>query len=222
MKPGNLSEENFLIVDMDIHKLIDKVAQLNSKIKDLDKIEASKKQVIEDINNEIAKSRLNLENKAKELEKKVEAKLKVLKNLDDELIKNGALLAKMNGNQNSVDIAQVNDNSLADKKNNIKLEDTSKTILQESKPKADLMNTSLEDFIVQQFQKEYQVKYPANSNFRLTDKDFTIVLSTIKEKAKHSNNFSALIDEYLSSYSQTLNDSQIKILEQERNNSLAL
>jgi hypothetical protein len=207
---------------MDIHKLIDTVAQLNNKIKDLDKIEVSKKQVIEDINNEIAKSCLNLENKAKELEKEVEAKLSVLKNLDDELIKNRALLAKMNSSQNPVDISQVNGNASADQKNNIKLEDASKATLQESKPKSDVMNGSLEDFIIQQFQKEYQVKYPANSNFRLTDKDFGIVLSTIKEKAKHSNNLSDLIDEYLSSYSQTLNDSQIKILEQERNNSLTL
>ncbi|MGL5834403.1 MAG: hypothetical protein ACRC1Z_14380 [Waterburya sp.] len=205
---------------MDIHKLIDTVAQLNSKIKDLDKIEVAKKQAIENLNNEIAKSRLNLENKAKELENKVEAKLSVLKNLDDELIKNKALLAKMNGSQNSVDVVQGNDHASADQKNNINIEDPSKTILQESKSKSDLMNGSLEDFIVQQFQKEYQVKYPASSNFRLTDKDFAIVLSTIKEKAKHANNLSALIDEYLSSYSQTLNDSQIKIFEQEKNSSL--
>jgi hypothetical protein len=207
---------------MDIHKLIDTVAQLNNKIKDLDKIEVSKKQVIEDINNEIAKSCLNLENKAKELEKKVEAKLSVLKNLDDELIKNRALLAKMNSSQNPMDTDQGNGNAPVDQKNSIKLEDTSKTTLQESKPKSDVMNGSLEDFIIQQFQKEYQVKYPANSNFRLTDKDFAIVLSTIKEKGQHSNNLPALIDEYLSSYSQTLNDSQIKILEQERNKSLTL
>ncbi|MFM2311442.1 MAG: hypothetical protein RLZZ04_718 [Cyanobacteriota bacterium] len=207
---------------MDIHKLIDTVAQLNSKIKDLDTIEASKKQVIEDVNNELAKSRLNLENKAKELEKKVEAKLNVLKNLDDELIKNKALLAKINSSQNSVDVDQGDDHAPADQKNNIKLDDSSKTILQESKPKSDLMNGSLEDFIVQQFEKEYQVKYPANSNFRLTDKDFSRVLSTIREKAKPSNNLSILIDEYLSNYSQTLNDSQIKVLEQEKNNSLAL
>lgn len=205
---------------MDIHKLIDTVTQLNSKIKDLDDREASKKQAIENVNNEIVKSRLNLENKAKELEKKIEAKLNVLKNLDDELNKNKALLAKMNGNQNSVDIAQGNGHTSATPKNNIKLEDDSKTILQESKPKSDFMSGSLEDFIVQQFQKEYQVKYPANSNFRLTDKDFATVLSTIKEKAKDANNLSALIDEYLSSYSQTLNDSQIKIFEQEKNNSL--
>lgn len=220
-----MSKENFLVVDMDIHKLIDTVAQLNSKIKDLDEREVSKKQAIENVNNGIVKSRLNLENKAKELEKKIEVKLNVLKNLDDELIKNKALLAKINSIPNAVDIVQNNNHTLADQNNNIKLEDASQTILQETKvqeinPKPDFMNSSLEDFIVQQFQKEYQVKYPANSNFRLTDKDFAKVLSTIKEKAKPSNNFSALIDEYLSSYSQTLNDSQIKILEQEKNNSL--
>ncbi|MGL5078321.1 MAG: hypothetical protein ACRDBG_21190 [Waterburya sp.] len=220
-----MSEEKFLIVGMDINKLIDTVNQLNSKVKDLDEREASKKQAIENVNNEIVKSRLNLENKAKELEKKIEVKLNVLKNLDDELIKNKALLAKMNNIPNAVDIIQNNDHPPADQNNNLKLEDASPTILQETKvqeinPKPDFMNSSLEDFIVQQFQKEYQVKYPANSNFRLTDKDFAKVLSTIKEKAKPANNLSALIDEYLSSYSQTLNDSQIKILEQEKNNSL--
>jgi hypothetical protein len=206
---------------MDIHKLVDTVAMLDSKIKELDQMELSKKQVIEKINNEITKLCLNLESKAKELEEKVEAKLNVLKNLDNELIKNKALLEKLMSIQNHVDASSSNGNVLADQKNDTKLQDTSNTNLQESKPKPDLMNNSLEDFIVQQFQQEYRVKYPVNSNYRLTDKEFTIVLSVIREKAKPSNNLSAQIDEYLSSYSQTLSDSQIKILEQEKNNSLA-
>jgi hypothetical protein len=206
---------------MDIHTLVDIVAQLDSKIKELDQIELSKKQVIENVNNEIAKSRLNLENKAKELEKKVEAKINVLKNLDDELIKNKALLEKMKSIQNYVDASPSNNNVLTDDKNGITTEDASKTVIQKTKSQSDFMNGSLEDFIVEQFEKEYKVKYPANSNFRLTNNDFVQVLSIIKEKAKSANNLSAVIDEYLSSYPQTLNDSQIKILEQEKNNSLA-
>ena len=59
---------------MDIHKLIDVADKLNTKLSDLDKIEAAKKQVIEDVNRDIAKSRQLLEDKAKGLEKVVEYK----------------------------------------------------------------------------------------------------------------------------------------------------
>jgi hypothetical protein len=218
---------------MDIHKLVDTVAQLDSKIKELDQIELSKKQVIENINNEIAKSCSNLEKKARELEIKVETKLNTLKNLDNELLKNKALLEKLISIQNYVDASASNfannsssngngnnnnGNGLTKQEDSATTEDTSKTVLQKTKSQSDFMNGSLEDFIVQQFEKEYQVKYPTDNNFRLTDKDFNKILSVLKEKAKTENNLAELINEYLSSYSQTLNDSQIKILEQERNN----
>lgn len=208
------------MVDMDINKLIDTVDKLNSKISDLDKIEAAKKQVIEDVNNEIAKSRLVLENKARELEKKVENQLNALKNLDDELLKNRALLAKMNSSQNSSYVDNNAETPLAENANTIKLDNEPEISQKERQSKANIMNGSLEDFIAQKFQEEYKVKYPKNSNFRLTDKDFETVVSTIKEKARQSGNLPQLIDEYLSSYSQTLNDSQIKILEQEKNSSV--
>lgn len=85
---------------MDIHQLIDTVAQLNTKLSDLEKIEIAKKQVIEDVNRDIVKSRQLLEDKAKGLEKTIENKLNSLKKLDDELLKSRALLAKLNKSQN--------------------------------------------------------------------------------------------------------------------------
>ncbi|MEN9567510.1 MAG: hypothetical protein RLZZ69_2706, partial [Cyanobacteriota bacterium] len=214
---------NIFIVDMDIHKLIDTVDKLNSKISDLDKIEAAKKQVIEDVNNEIAKSRIVLENKARELEKKVENQLNVLKNLDDELMKSRALLTKMNGSQNSnyVDSNSIAAAALESNENSLGLDGEPEISQKERQSKANIMNGSLEDFIAQKFQEEYRVKYPKNSNFRLTDKDFETVVSTIQEKAKQSGNLPQLIDDYLSSYSQTLHSSQIKVLEQEKSQSLA-
>jgi hypothetical protein len=210
------------MVDMDIHKLIDTVDKLNTKISDLDKIEAAKKQVIEDVNRKIAKTCQLLEDKAKGLEKTVENKLNLLKNLDDELLKSRALLAKMNNRQNS-DYSTVIDGNTQPEGNQtpIKSDNEPEISLKERKSRSEIMNSSIEDFISHKFQEEYKVKYPENDNFRLTDKDFETVLSTIRAKAKQSNNLSEIIDEYLSSYSQTLHTSQIKILEQEKSKSLA-
>ena len=207
---------------MDIHKLIDVVDKLNTKLSDLDKIEAAKKQVIEDVNRDIAKSRQLLEDKARGLEKVVENKLNELKKLDDELLKSQALLAKMNNTQNSNPPNTVD--SKTQPRNNqatTKLDHEPETSLKGRKLRPDIMNSSLEDFIAQKFQEEYKVKYPENDNFRLTDKDFETVLFAIREKAKQSNNLSEIIDEYLSSYSQTLLSSQIKVLEQAKSQSLA-
>lgn len=203
------------MVDMDIYKLIDTVDKLNTKLSDLTKIEAAKKQVVEDVNRDIAKSRQLLEEQAKGLEKIIENKLNGIKKLDDELLKSRDLLAQMNNRQNANYSNVINNAPEADK---AKIKPDNQAIsLQERQSKADLMNSSLEDFIAQKFQEEYKVKYPENDNFRLTDKDFEIVLSTLREKAKQSGNLPQIIDEYLSSYSQTLNNSQIKILEQEKN-----
>lgn len=210
------------MVDMDIHQLIDTVAQLNTKLSDLDKIEIAKKQVIEDVNRDIAKSRQLLEDKAKRLEKTIENKLNGLKKLDNELLKSRSLLAKLNKSQNLNSSGYTNNNIPSqEQKTNIQSDNNQDTNLQSGQSRADLMNTSLEDFIAQKFQEEYKVKYPENNNFRLSNKDFEIVLSTIKGKAKQSDDLQKIIDEYLSSYSQTLTDSQIKMLEQEKNRSLA-
>lgn len=206
---------------MDIHKLIDIVDKLNTKISDLDKIEAAKKQVIEDVNRDIEKSRQLLEDKARGLEKAVENKLNELKKLDDELSKSQALLAKMNSTQNYNHSNIDRNTQPGDNQANLKLDNQPETSLKGRKLRADIMNSSLEDFIAEKFQEEYKVKYPENDNFRLTDKDFETVLLAIKEKAKQSNNLSEIIDEYLSSYSQTLHSSQIKVLEQEKSQSLA-
>lgn len=210
------------MVDMDIYQLIDTVAQLNTKLSDLDKIEIAKKQVIEDVNRDIVKSRQLLEDKAKGLEKTIENKLNGLKKLDDELLKSRALLAKLNNSQNLNSSGHINNNIPSEEqKTNIQSDNNQDTNLQSGQSRSDLMNTSLEDFIAQKFQEEYKVKYPENNNFRLTNKDFETVLSTIKGKAKQSDDLQKIIDEYLSSYSQTLTDSQIKMLEQEKNRSLA-
>jgi prophage DNA circulation protein len=206
---------------MDIHKLIDIVDKLNTKISDLDKIEAAKKQVIEDVNRDIEKSRQLLEDKARGLEKTVENKLNELKKLDDELSRSQALLAKMNNTQNYNHANNDRNTQPGDNQANTKLDNQPETSLKGRKLRADIMNSSLEDFIAEKFQEEYKVKYPENDNFRLTDKDFETVLLAIKEKAKQSNNLSEIIDEYLSSYSQTLHSSQIKVLEQEKSQSLA-
>ena len=207
---------------MDIHKLIDVVDKLNTKLSDLDKIEAAKKQVIEDVNRDIAKSRQLLEDKAKGLEKVVENKLNELKKLDDELLKSQALLAKMNNTQNSNHPNTIDSNTQpGNNQATTKLDHEPETSLKGRKLRPDIMNSSLEDFIAQKFQEEYKVKYPENDNFRLTDKDFETVLFAIREKAKQSNNLSEIIDEYLSSYSQTLLSSQIKVLEQAKSQSLA-
>jgi prophage DNA circulation protein len=207
---------------MDIHKLIDVVDKLNTKLSDLEKIEAAKKQVIEDVNRDIAKSRQLLEDKARGLEKVVENKLNELKKLDDELLKSQALLAKMNNTQNSNHPNTVDSNTQpGNNQATIKLDHEPETSLKGRKLRPDIMNSSLEDFIAQKFQEEYKVKYPENDNFRLTDKDFETVLFAIKEKAKQSNNLPEIIDEYLSSYAQTLHSSQIKLLEQEKSQSLA-
>ncbi len=210
------------MVDMDIHQLIDTVAQLNTKLSDLNKIEIAKKQVIEDVNRDIAKSRQLLEDKAKGLEKTIENKLNGLKKLDDELLKSRALLAKLNNSQNRNSSGSINnDIPSEEQKTNIQSDNNQDTNLQTGQSRANLMNTSLEDFIAHKFEEEYKVKYPENNSFRLTNKDFEKVLSTIKGKAKQSNDLQKIIDEYLSSYSQTLTDSQIKVLEQEKNRSLA-
>ena len=207
---------------MDIHKLIDVVDKLNTKLSDLDKIEAAKKQVIEDVNRDIAKSRQLLEDKARGLEKVVENKLNELKKLDDELLKSQALLAKMNNTQNSNHPNTIDSNTQpGNNQATTKLDHEPETSLKGRKLRPDIMNSSLEDFIAQKFQEEYKVKYPENDNFRLTDKDFETVLFAIREKAKQSNNLSEIIDEYLSSYSQTLLSSQIKVLEQAKSQSLA-
>lgn len=207
---------------MDIHKLIDVVDKLNTKLSDLEKIEAAKKQVIEDVNRDIAKSRQLLEDKARGLEKVVDNKLNELKKLDDELLKSQALLAKMNNTQNSNHPNTVDSNTQpGNNQATTKLDHEPETSLKGRKLRPDIMNSSLEDFIAQKFQEEYKVKYPENDNFRLTDKDFETVLFAIKEKAKQSNNLSEIIDEYLSSYSQTLLSSQIKVLEQAKSQSLA-
>lgn len=210
------------MVDMDIHQLIDTVAQLNTKLSDLNKIEIAKKQVIEDVNRDIVKSRQLLEDKAKGLEKNIENKLNGLKKLDDELLKSRALLAKLNKSQNLNSSGYINnDLPSEEQKTNIQSDNNQDTNLQPGQSRSDLMNTSLEDFIAQKFQEEYKVKYPENNNFRLTNKDFETVLSALKGKAKQSDDLQRIIDEYLSSYSQTLTDSQIKMLEQEKNKSLA-
>lgn len=217
-----LEQVNIFIVNMDIHKLIDVVDKLNTKLSDLEQIEAAKKQVIEDVNRDIAKSRQLLEDKARGLEKVVENKLNELKKLDDELLKSQALLAKMNNTQNSNPSDTIDSNTQpGNNQATTKLDLESETSLKGRKLRPDIMNSSLEDFIAQKFQEEYKVKYPENDNFRLTDKDFETVLCAIKEKAKQSNNLSEIIDEYLSSYSQTLHSSQIKLLEQEKSQSLA-
>ncbi|NJK58672.1 MAG: hypothetical protein HC939_23200 [Pleurocapsa sp. SU_5_0] len=210
------------MVDMDIHQLIDTVAQLNTKLSDLNKIEIAKKQVIEDVNRDIVKSRQLLEDKAKGLEKNIENKLNGLKKLDDELLKSRALLAKLNKSQNLNSSGYINnDLPSEEQKTNIQSDNNQDTNLQPGQSRSNLMNTSLEDFIAQKFQEEYKVKYPENNNFRLTNKDFETVLSALKGKAKQSDDLQRIIDEYLSSYSQTLTDSQIKMLEQEKNKSLA-
>lgn len=207
---------------MDIHQLIDTVAQLNTKLSDLNKIEIAKKQVIEDVNRDIVKSRQLLEDKAKGLEKNIENKLNGLKKLDDELLKSRALLAKLNKSQNLNSSGYINnDLPSEEQKTNIQSDNNQDTNLQPGQSRSNLMNTSLEDFIAQKFQEEYKVKYPENNNFRLTNKDFETVLSALKGKAKQSDDLQRIIDEYLSSYSQTLTDSQIKMLEQEKNKSLA-
>ncbi len=202
---------------MDANKLIDTVNQLNNKLKDLDHKTAIKKQELVDINNNVTRSQQQLEKKAKELAEMVENKLQQLNKIDDELLKQRSLLARMNGGKtpnpnqtNHLTTPQVAVNNVV----NIESNGHESS---EDAPRASIMENSLEDFIAQQFEREFLVKYPKEPNFSLNDRDFDKVLVIIREKMMRVDDPSTVVNDYLSSYSQTLNKDQIEILKKELN-----
>ena len=196
---------------MDINKLINVVNQLNTKLKDLEQKTAAKQQELVDVENNITRSHQLLEEKAKKLTEQVEIKLQEINNLDDELLKRKALLSRMNGSNN---------NQVVEKKpqvaySNGAVNNGQKTV-RDNSSRANVMENSLEDFIADQFEKEFLVKYPKEPNSNLNEQDFDKVLVIVREKMMRSDKPSNIIEDYLSSYSQTLNKDQIEALKKER------
>lgn len=195
---------------MDINKLINVVNQLNTKLKDLEQKTAAKQQELVDVDNNIARSQQLLEQKAKKLTDQVEKKLQELNSLDDELLKRKALLSRMNGSNNNQVVEEKPQVS-----NNNGVEKNGHKLVKEDSPRTNIMENSLEDFISDQFEKEFLVKYPKEPNTTLNERDFDKVLVIIREKMMRTEQPSSIVDDYLSSYSQTLSKEQIDALRRE-------
>lgn len=204
---------------MDANKLIDTVNQLNNKLKDLDHKTAIKRQELSEINNNVSRSQQQLEKKAKELAELVENKLQQLHKIDDELLKQRSLLARMNGGKtpNQTNQNQTNHMTPQVAVNNVANMESNRHESSEDAPKGSIMENSLEDFIAQQFEKEFLVKYPKEPSLNLNERDFDKVLVIIREKMTRVDDPSIVVNDYLSSYSQTLNKDQIEILKKELN-----
>ena len=202
--------------DMDIEQLITSLDRLKNKDNELEQKIDSKKRALDTINTEISKEKQRLEEKVKELARSVETKLKESEKIDNDLSTKSSVLARMQKARN----IQAEEAASKEPKGAVNgiIHENLRRDTSENEPlkvdTSDLKGNSLEDFLKMQFEKEFKVEYPKIADRYLDERDFNQVVSILKERMFHSKEPERIVDKYLESYQQSVNEKQTNQLKE--------
>ena len=200
---------------MDIEQLITSIDRLKNKDNELEQKIDSKKRALDTINVEISKEKQRLEEIVKELAKSVETKLKESEKIDNDLSVQSSVLARMQKARN-IKLEAVQNMSRG-AVNNIVRENLRQNTLEDEIANIngnDSKDNSLGDFLKIQFEKEFNIKYPSSEERYLGERSFNQVISILKERMFHSKEPDKIVDRYLETYPQSINEEQTQQLQE--------